>query len=419
MSGVLRKVFGLDDNFVRPTPPRLWRADIAIALLLTVISAALVFSNREVEELVEYLPVVPSLVAIGAAGVLLSLRRRVPIGAMLALSGAHFIVCGVWLPMVASLASMQITYFLGIYTAMAYARRREALVGAMLLVYFSMAVWLILFDVYGRAFLPDDYQPTAWYYFATALINIAYFGGATWLGRNAWLQAKATHELAESNATVSRQADQLAEQAVVSERLRIARDLHDSVAHHISLIGIQTAAARRAMAVRPEAATEALLAVEEMSREAVSDLRSLLGSLRDDGPEASVTHSLEGVAALCRDASTDGLAVAYEFAGDEAEAHHLSPIQLATLVRVTQESLTNVRRHSTATEARVVVRISPSSLELEVTDNGRPVPATAGSGLGQVGMRERLNALGGSLEAGPRRAAQGYRVLARIRRSPQ
>lgn len=416
MGDLLERIFGLHDEFERPVPTAAWRTDVVIAALLSLISLSLVFTNRDIDELREYLPLWPSLIAVASAGVLLSFRRRFPIGVMLALTGVHFIGFGVWLPMVASLASMQITYFLAIYTAVAFARRRDHLTVAVLTVYFAMAVWLILFDVYGRAFMPDDFQPTAWYYVSTALINLAYFGGATWLGRDAWLRAKATHELAASTALVQQQAGQLAEQAVVSERLRIARDLHDSVAHHISLIGVQTAAARRAMATKPEAATEALLAVEDMSRSAVTDLRSLVGSMRDASTDGGGHHSLDSLAAIATEASRDGLTVDYSFVGDEGSAASLTPIQLSTIARVAQEALTNVRRHSTATQARIVARAYPGSLELEVTDNGRAIPNTSGSGLGHVGMRERVAALGGTVDVGPR-ATQGFRVFVRIPRT--
>lgn len=416
MSALLNSVFGIDDDYSRPIPTNGWATDVGIAALFSVMSLALVLTNRQQPELVEYLPLLPSVIAIVTSGVLLAVRRRFPVTVMLLLSGAHFIGFGIFVPTVASLASMQIVYFLGIYTAMAYARQRAALATSVLLVYASMALWLVLFDLYGRAFLPDEFQPNFWYYVATVLLNLSYFLGATWLGRNAWLQARDSHHLRESAETISRQADQLAGQAVVSERLRIARDLHDSVAHHISLIGIQTAAARRAMATRPEAATESLLAVEDMSRAAVADLRSLLGSLRDEGPHEAASHSLGAIEVLCRDASADGLEVAYSLVGDPADAESLTPAQLSGLVRVTQEALTNTRRHSTATEARVVVRIQPRSVELEITDNGRPVANTSGTGLGLVGMRERMSALGGTVETGPR-STQGYRVLARFPRS--
>ena len=174
----MRNIFGVGDDYVRPQPTAGWWGDVLIALLLSVISIALVFVNREVDELVEYLPLWPSIAAITTAGLLLTIRRRFPITVMLLLTGVHFIVAGVLLPAVASFASMQIVYFLGVYTAMAFARRREVLAAAATIVYIAMAVWLALFDAYGRAFVPDSFQPSFWYYVSTILINVAYFGGA-------------------------------------------------------------------------------------------------------------------------------------------------------------------------------------------------------------------------------------------------
>lgn len=411
----LRRVFGLDDAYVRPAPAQPWRTDWIMAALLSVITACLVLMYQgqgETNGIAEP-PLWPSLAAIVTAGVLLTLRRRFPVTVLVLLSGVHFVAFGSWLPFVASTASMQVVYFFGIYSAIAWARRREALLGALALVLAAMVVWLVWSNIYLVATSPPGEQPPFLYWVATVLINCAYFGGAIYLGRQAWLQARTTDELAASREQVSRQGDQLADQAVVAERLRIARDLHDSVAHHISLIGVQTAAARRAMATKPEVAAEAMLEVESMSREAVTELRSMLGSLRDVA-DTTGPKTIEALFALADEASTDGLRVSYQLVGDPAAAEQLSPMQASNLLRIAQESLTNIRRHSTATEARVVVRLT-DRLELEVTDNGHPVPNSGGSGLGQVGIRERVAALGGTVEIGPR-ATVGYRVLVQIPR---
>lgn len=414
MVDALRGFFGLDDDFVRPTPRHPSITDLGVAALLGLITAALVLSYAEVEELAEHVDVWPNLGAILIAVVLLAYRRVYPLLSMVLLTGVHFIAAGTIWPLIASFMSMQVMYFLGLYTAMAYAKRRDVLalvVGAIL---FAMTVWLVLADSHARATTPGEFQPNGWYYLATVLLNAAYFGAAMWLGANAWRQARDAARLAESQALVQAQAGQLAQQAVLAERLRIARDLHDSVAHHISLIGIQTAAARRAMAAKPDLATEALVAVEDMSRSAVSELRSLLGSLRDVPSSEDVGGSLQALEALCEDASTDGLQVTYELVGDASLADDLTPTQGSTLLRIAQEALTNVRRHSTADHARVVVRLGDDA-ELEVTDNGLPVANASGSGLGHVGMRERVSALGGTIELGPR-PSRGYRVHVRLPR---
>lgn len=400
--------FGVNDDYVRPATDRPWRTDWIVAALLTGISVSLLMFMRDMnDELRDSLPLVPSFVAVGTAGLLITFRRQYPVGVLLLASGAHFIVVGVSLPLVVTMASMQVLYFLGIYTAMAYARRRQSLMLAMTAVLFAMLVWLVMADSYARAIQPDEFRPTFWYYVGTVVMNLAYFGVAIWLGRQAWLQAKATEELAASKELVRLQAERLAEQAVMAERLRIARDLHDSVAHHISLIGVQTAAARRAMDTRPERAADAMREVEAMSRDAVTELRSMLGSLRDVEGSGGL-KTVEALAALAEESTDSHLHVTYECVGDAALAEQLSPMQASNLLRIAQEALTNVRRHSTASEARVVVRLD-EVVELEVTDNGLPVPNTTGSGLGQVGIRERAAALGAAVEIGPR-SSRGYRV---------
>lgn len=409
----MREFFGLDDAYVRPIPPHPWRRDWLFALILCVVSMCSIMWIRDANpELRSSTPLVPSAIAIVCGGILISVRRRYPIAVLFLASGVHFILVGTTLPLVATVGGMQVLYFLGIYTAMAYARRRDTLMLVMLAVLVAMLAWLIIADSYGRAMMPDEFQPTFWYYAATAALNLAYFGMAIWLGRQAWEQAKATDELASSRHLINAQARQLADQAVIAERMRIARDLHDSVAHHISLIGVQTSAARRAMATRPELAATAMAEVEAMSREAVSELRSVLGSLRDVD-EISGPQTVQALAALAEESSGHGIRVSYEVVGDTPSAHGLTPLQASNLLRVAQEALTNVRRHSTANEVRMVLRLSPD-LQLEITDNGRPVPGTTGSGLGHVGIRERVAALGGTAEIGPRRSTTGYRVLVRV-----
>lgn len=202
--------FGLDDDYVRPRPVAPWRTDWIIAALLTGISMSVVMYIRDVNpDLVDHLPLTGSFVAIIVAGVLITFRRAFPISVLLLASGAHFIVVGVLLPVTVSMASMQILYFLGIYTAMAYARRRQNLMLAMFAVLLSMAVWLVVADSYARAVQPDEFQPTFWYYVGTVVMNFAYFGVAIWLGQQAWLQAKARDALAESQSVVQQQGERL------------------------------------------------------------------------------------------------------------------------------------------------------------------------------------------------------------------
>nr|WP_255622314.1 sensor histidine kinase [Tessaracoccus sp. OS52] len=277
-----------------------------------------------------------------------------------------------------------------------------------------MATWIAVDLALGVAYFRDEHGTTPVpLVVSQVLINVAYFGGATWLGRNAWLRARSDAELEASQALVAAQTEQLAQQAVVGERLRIARELHDSVAHHVALIGVQAAAARRALEKKPEAAAGALVSVEESARQTVAELRSVLGSLRDAGAPDEGRPSLDMLPTLFDEAATLGLQVHHELVGSPDLADHLTVSQSATLFRVVQEALTNVRTHSTATDARVTVRLKEDLAEVEILDDGVARSGTAGSGLGHIGIRERVLALGGSAEIGPR-PGRGYRVRARL-----
>ena len=222
-----------------------------------------------------------------------------------------------------------------------------------------------------------------------------------------------------------------AQRAVLDERLRIARELHDVAAHHVSVIGVQAAAARRVLGVDGQAAGRALSAVEQSSRAAVGEMRQLLGVLRSDGdPKASdLTGSalgadgqsrspqpgLDDLDALVADAGAEGLQVDLVRVG----ASRSVPQNVGlSLYRTAQEAVANVRRHSTASSAHVTVRFSdpesaPGWVEIEVVDDGRPRGGhSAGTGLGHLGMRERAALHGGQAEIG-RRPFGGYRVRVR------
>ena len=256
----------------------------------------------------------------------------------------------------------------------------------------------------------------------TFLVNIAYFGGAVLGGQAAWNAARRRARLATQAATLRTQAAELKEHAVVEERLRIARELHDVVAHHVSVMGVQAAAARRVLDVDPPAASSALSSVESSAREAVTEMRALLGTLRQ-GDRAAETGrapepSVDAIPGLVDQLRADGLDVTYSVVADPPDAAtHLGPAVGLTLYRTAQEALHNVRRHSTATAAAVVLRVDGSApngfAEVEVLDSGRPRTGTSGTGLGLLGMRERVASLDGSLEIGPR-ATGGFRVRVRL-----
>ncbi len=199
------------------------------------------------------------------------------------------------------------------------------------------------------------------------------------------------------------------------ERLQIARELHDVVAHHISLINVQAGVALHIVDRHPEQAQTALTAIKDASKEALVELRSLVGVLRDAGESAPRTPSggLASLDDLVERSAHAGLTVRKT---EEGEVRPLpSAVELAA-VRIVQEAITNVVRHSGATSATVVLQYDAEALVVTVQDSGRGLdhpnqPQASMNGTGIVGMRERAEALGGSLQVGPGEAG-GVRVHA-------
>ena len=206
-----------------------------------------------------------------------------------------------------------------------------------------------------------------------------------------------------------------ARQAVLSERNRIARELHDVVAHHVSLMGVRAGAARTSLASDPAAAEEALLAIEDSSRQAVAELRELLGALRDgdDLAELGPQPGLRELDELVAGYSTAGLDVRLAVDGDTAA---IDPLNGLTVYRVVEEALTNVTRHSDADRADVTVGIDDATLRVRVVDPGpaRGAPAVSGTGSGLIGMRERVLLTGGSIHTGP--IDEGFEISVEIPR---
>jgi signal transduction histidine kinase len=227
-----------------------------------------------------------------------------------------------------------------------------------------------------------------------------------WLIGNSIRQAQAQAELMRAQA---------AAQTALAERLRIARELHDIVAHSIGIIAFQAGAARRVFDARPGEAREALAAIEATSRETLSGLRRMVTGLRRAGPEpgpgpaalgpAPGLADIERLAATTLDA---GVKVDVDWRGRREPL----PADIDwSAFRIIQEAVTNVVRHAGADSCQVVIDRQDGQLSIEVTDSGRGGPA--GTGYGITGMRERAALLGGDLSAGPRPGG-GFRVAARL-----
>lgn len=201
-------------------------------------------------------------------------------------------------------------------------------------------------------------------------------------------------------------------EAKISERNRIARELHDTVAHHISAIAVQAQGGQEVMPTDPAAASEALAVIEHSASRMLTEMRKMVGALRHHEDQALVTYrGLDDIALLVGPAGP-GPRIDVELAGNLEE---LNPSLEAGLYRLTQEAITNVRRHARhATHVTVEITGSDSDIRLTVTDDGATRPQSS-SGYGLVGMTERANLLGGTFKAGPR-PGRGWIVDVRLPR---
>jgi signal transduction histidine kinase len=208
-----------------------------------------------------------------------------------------------------------------------------------------------------------------------------------------------------------RQRAEAAARLASEERLAIARDLHDVVAHSISVINVQASTALHLMGRQPERAEAALTAIREVSGQALGELGTVLGALRDGRAPLAPAPGVARLSELAERARAAGLAVSLE---SDGTARPLPAAVDGAAYRIVQEALTNTVRHSGGSSARVLIRYEPDSVEITVVDDGTGGgPGTGGSGNGLAGMSERITALGGSFQAGPRPGG-GFGVEARF-----
>ena len=247
------------------------------------------------------------------------------------------------------------------------------------------------------------------------LDNFAF--GAVWVGAAllvGWLVRVRVEEAKRLEARARQlevEHEERARLAAEAERSRIARELHDVIAHSLGVMVVQAGAAEEVLRSDPPRAVQPIREIQATGRRALAEMGSLLGVLRaghDEVIDRAPQPGLGDLEALVNEARAAGLPVELEV--DASLAPLQSGVELS-VYRIVQEALTNARRHAGDARARVSVGSRDDQLVVEVVDDGPGVPATGGSGLGLVGMRERVGVFGGSLEAGPRPAG-GFRVRA-------
>lgn len=369
----------------------------------------------------------------------LAVRRRWPDVVLLVVAAAFVALVGFEVPetLVANIA-----LFCALYTVGAWGPDRRRATWVRGLVIAGMFVWLIaaiLMTTNDPDALPHlsragAFSPLVAYLLIQLLTNVLYFAGAYWFGERQWASARERARTQLRTRQLEAERRRVASQAVAIERLRLARELHDAVAHHVSMMGVQAAVARTVLDADPGRARETLEQVEQSAREAIEELHGILGTLRDEptdedaadaatgtGPGAEAVASLDvtRIPELVDAACEAGLPTTFQVVGEPVR---LSPVVSLNLYRIAQEALTNSRKHA-GPHARADVRLRylDDAVELEVTDDGVGAASAAargrsragGSGLGLVGIRERVTADGGTLEARPRTRG-GFLVRARV-----
>ena len=245
------------------------------------------------------------------------------------------------------------------------------------------------------------------------------FGFITVLSLAPWLVGKAMRgrlahmSVLESRAErADREQAERAEAAVRAERARIARELHDVIAHSVSVMVVQAGAAEEVLRTAPEGALDPIRAVQDTGRQALAEMARLLGMLRRDGEELGLAPQpgLDDLETLIAETRRAGLPVELQVEGER------QPLPLGadlSAYRIVQEALTNTRKHAGDAGATVTLRYAADALELEVVDTGDGAAKSVSGGHGLVGMRERVALFGGEVETGPRPEG-GYRVRARL-----
>ncbi|WP_435204641.1 sensor histidine kinase [Micromonospora sp. bgisy143] len=323
-----------------------------------------------------------------ALGLPLAVRRRWPITVASVISAVATValITGV-IPNFAA-AAPALAIGLSFYTvAVSATTRRSMLAAGCCLALVSVALVLTAGDLWSR---------TGAVAYALVMVAPAWLIG--WLVR-------------ERRALAARQSDHLVRQAATEERLRVARELHDVVAHTLSLIVVKAAVANHVAEADPREAGAALRVIEETGRGALTDVRRVLGVLREGAPYGP-TPGLDELPVLAEQAAIGGVDVRLDVRREEPVAGVPESVGLA-VYRIVQEAVTNVVKHAAPAACRATVTVLANEVRVEVTDDGRRPVSTNGHGHGLIGMRERVALHGGEFRAGPRPDG-GFAVAARL-----
>lgn len=367
---------------LRRVDHRIWDALLALVVLAGSLVAFLVSRPpRDAHE--RDLPGLLLLLAVTAP---LAWRRRAPL-----IVAAVVVASDSLLSLLGYETQGGLSVAIALYTAAAYTERRR-LVPALI----PLAV---------VASIPVAIDAAADFNWVEVLLAVTFVAGIPIaLGRNVF----------NRRLRIARDRGLAAREAVTAERSRIARELHDVVAHHMSVMVVQAGAARSVAGTDPSAAAEALRQIEASGRAGLTEMRRLLDILKSELPDEGLTPQpgLARLEELLDGMRATGMPVE---AVVEGSPHPLPPGVDLSAFRIVQEALTNTLKHAGAAHAHVLLRYEPDAIQIEVADDGRgaPTDATADGGQGLIGMRERVQLFGGTIESGPRPGG-GFVVRARL-----
>jgi len=400
--------------------PRVRTSDVALAVVVTVASlVSMVFIDRGADTDARSTDALAALLVVAAGGVL-ALHRRAPMVVLAVTTSA----LALYSLRDYSGGPVYLTWIGAIFAVSVARGPTKAWLPAAVSTAVILATAVVGGSYVAGSRLVEDRDPAG----IVTTLFAGWAGGALLLGGSVRGRRAERTTMEERARHLAEGREEEARRRVAEERLRIARDLHDSVAHSMASISVQAGVGAHVLDERPEDARAALVAIKHASSEALAELRATLGMLR-----SSETAPREPAAGLGR---LPSLVESSRAAGLEVDvvtegtARPLPPAVDTAAFRIVQESLTNVIRHAGPARATVAVRHGDGEIEVEVTDDGRGAVAVATSGAGTgagngdadggaggrhglAGMRERVTLLGGELSAGNRRCG-GYRVRVRF-----
>jgi signal transduction histidine kinase len=360
-----------------------------VAASIAVFLVAQMATSDEAPSSLVVLAVVAALALLGT--------RDAPFTAPLVAGGALAVALGIDAKAMYEMSAPFLSLLFIAWTLGTYNERTHALIG--LAASELLGIWANV--RFGDETVPADY------FFVALFVGVAWTTGYV-LSRRA-AQAR---EMAERASRLEREHAAAAERAVAEERQRIARELHDVIAHSVSVMTVQAGAVRRLLRPEQEKERDALVAVESTGRQALTEMRRLVGLLREQGtmPEFAPQPGLGTIDSLLDGVRAAGLPVELEVAGSP---HELPPGVDLAAYRVVQEALTNALKYAGPAHAWVEVAWSDDQLELTIANDGRSDGDGTGGGQGLDGMRERVSLYGGEIASGPRDGG-GYVVRARL-----